>query len=184
MGRPSEVIVLLEDIRHKQLIFRYLRRSRIEARSIRFVPPKSGSGEQWVREQFPIEVRAYRRRSARAATSLIAMIDADTLTLQDRMAQLNRKLAENSLDLVLAGERIAMLIPRRNIETWILCLNEMEVDEQTDYKRSRNDWTDLIRPAVEALYTWTRAHAQIPIACTPSLQQGISELRRLDRSVV
>jgi hypothetical protein len=31
-------------------------------------------------------------------------------------------------------ERIAHLIPRRHVETWVLCLTGKDVDEETDYK--------------------------------------------------
>ena len=77
MAKPSQVIVLVEDNRHQQLVFRYLRRSGLEPHAMRFVLPSSGSGEQWVRERFPVEVTAYRRRSTRAETKLIVVIDAD-----------------------------------------------------------------------------------------------------------
>ena len=86
MAKPSEVIVLVEDNRQQQLVFRYLRRIGLETHAMRFVLPSSGSGEQWVREQFPVEVAAYRRRSARAETKLIAVIDADDYTVQERLA--------------------------------------------------------------------------------------------------
>jgi hypothetical protein len=80
-------------------------------------------------------------------------------------------------------EQVARLIPRRNIETWILCLNAVEVNEETDYKRTQNDWTELIRPALETLYAWTRPKTQVSDNCIPSLEHGVAELRRLDFSV-
>jgi hypothetical protein len=46
-------------------------------------------------------------------------------------------------------EQIAQLVPKPNIETWILCLNGQAVDEDTDYKRRRDDWTELIHEAAE-----------------------------------
>jgi len=181
MAKPSLVIVLIEDSRQQQLVFRYLRRIGLEPHAMRFVLPTSGSGEQWVRERFPIEVDAYRRRSARTATKLIAVIDADNLTVQDRLGQLDQKLQENAFELIrMEADQVARLVPRRNIETWILCLNGTAVDEETDYKRTRNDWAELIRPAADALYTWSRPNAQVPDHCVPSLRHGIGELRRLD----
>ena len=181
MAKPSLVIVLIEDSRQQQFVFRYLRRIGLEPHAMRFLRPTSGSGEQWVRERFPIEVDAYRRRSARTATKLIAVIDADNLMVQERLAQLDQKLLENAVDLIrMEADQVARLVPRRNIETWILCLNGTAVDEETDYKRTRNDWAELIRPAVDALYTWSRPNAQVSHYCVPSLQHGIGELRRLD----
>jgi hypothetical protein len=182
MAKPSEVIVLVEDNRQQQIIRRYLRRVGLDAHAMRFELPSSGSGEQWVRERFPIEVAAYRNRRTRAETKLIIITDADKLTLVDRLAQLDQKLRDAGVGLIGAGEQVAKLIPRRNIETWILCLNAVNVDEITDYKRTRHDWSDLIPPAGEALYAWSRANAHVPGGCTPSLQHALLELRRLDFS--
>jgi hypothetical protein len=187
VAKPSRVVVLVEDNRQQQLVFRYLRRIGLEPHAMRFVLPMSGSGEQWVREQFPVELTAYRRRSALAETRLIAVIDADNFTLPERLAQLDQKLREDSVELIrmdVEQVAVARLIPRRNIETWILCLNAVEVNEESDYKRTRNDWTELIRPAAETLYAWTRSNTQVPDNCIPSLQHGVAELRRLDFSAV
>lgn len=185
MAKPSEVIVLVEDNRQQQIIRRYLRRVGLEAHGMRFMLPSSGSGEQWVRDQFPVEVTVYRRRRARAETKLIVVIDADNLTLPERLAQLDQKLQEAGVDLIrMDAEQVAKLIPRRNIETWILCLNAVEVNEEIDYKRTRNDWSELIRPAAETLYAWSRPNPHVPDSCIPSLQHGLGELRRLDFSEV
>jgi hypothetical protein len=73
MARPSEVIVLVEDNRQQQIIRRYLRRVGLETHAMRFERPSSGSGEQWVRERFAIEVAAHRNRRTRAETKLITL---------------------------------------------------------------------------------------------------------------
>lgn len=127
MARPSQVIVLVEDNRQQQLVFRYLRRIGLEPHAMRFMLPSSGSGEQWVRERFPIEVTAYRRRITHVETKLIAVIDADNLELQQRLTQLDQKLREDDVELIRDGEQVAKLVPRRNVETWILCLTGAEV---------------------------------------------------------
>jgi len=181
--KPSQVIVLVEDYHQQQFVFRYLRRIGLDPHAVRFVtcPSGAGSGEQWVREQFAIEVATYRRRRASAETKLVVVIDADDSSVQERLAQLDRKLQEAEAVAIRPNtEQIARLVPKRNIETWILCLNDIQVDEGTDYKRRRNDWPALIRAAAETLFAWTRNNAQITEACVPSLQLGVAELRRLD----
>jgi len=182
VARPSQVIVLVEDNRHQQFVRRYLRRCGLELHAIRFVPypAGAGSGEQWVRERFAMEVDACRRRRAHADTALIVLIDADHLLVQERLAQLDRSLDGAQVDRVRQdAEQIARLVPKRNIETWILCLNDAAVDEETDYKRTRNDWTTLIRSGIEKLYDWTRPNAQLPASSISSLRLGIAELKRL-----
>src|SRR5262245_18375594 len=87
-----------------------------ERRDIRLVPLPAGKGygEQWVRQGYLAEVIGLRRRAAN--TALIVAIDADTIEVEQRRRQLDA--AASSL----AGEKIVHLIPKRNIETWILCL--------------------------------------------------------------
>jgi hypothetical protein len=178
MTKPSQVILLIEDSRHHQFIFRYLRTVGLEPRAMRIVrsPSGAGSAEQWVREQFAIEVGEYRGRHAK--TKLIVVIDADTHTVHQRLRQLDQALQEAGITLIRDTEEIARLVPKRNIETWILCLNDVPVDEATDYKRPRNDWTELIRTAAVTLYGWSRSNTAVPPSCVESLQFGIQELRK------
>lgn len=141
-------------------------------------PSGEGSAEQWVRERFAIEVEAYRGRQAE--TRLIILIDADTHTVRQRIRQLDRALEQ--ADVAPINNRmdaIVRLIPKRNIETWILCLNGVAVDEKTDYKKPRDDWSDLIRIAIGVLYESTRPNAPIPQRYVESLRMGIEELRIL-----
>jgi hypothetical protein len=185
MAKPSLVVALVEDGRHQNLIRAYLKRDGLDGHSVRFLksPHARGSGEQWVREHFPLEVNAYRLRQARAETRLIVVIDADNRTVQKRFSQLDDALKSEKIAPVnLKTERIVRLVPRRNVETWLLFLSERNntrVDEMNDYKPTRNDWDNLIKPSAEKLYRWTRPNAQIPNACIPSLKVGIVELRRL-----
>ncbi len=182
MAKPSQVIVLVGDNRHQRFVWRYLRRCGLEQHAMRFVPypAGAGSGEQWVRAQFAVEVEAYRGRRAHAETTLIVIIDADDLSVRERLAQLDRNLDEAQVDRIRPeAEQIARLVPKRNIETWILCLIGVAVDEETDYKRTRKDWTTLIRSASETLYNWARPSAQPPANCISSLRLGVAELRRL-----
>jgi len=177
------VIVLVEDNRHQQFVWRYLRRCGLEQHTMRFVPypAGAGSGEHWVRERFAEEVEACRRRRASAETALIVLIDADDLSVQERLAQLDRALDDAQADRVRPdAEQIARLVPKRNIETWILSLNDVPVDEETDYKRTRNDWAPLIRSGIETLYNWTRPNAQPPASSISSLRLGVAELKRPD----
>jgi hypothetical protein len=119
-------------------------------------------------------------RRAHAETALIVVTDADDLSVTERIAQLDGKL-DDQIDRIRPDtEDVARLVPKRNIETWILCLNDFPVDEETDYKRTQDDWTALIRSGSETLYTWTRRNAQVPASCISSLRLGVAELRRLD----
>lgn len=181
MSKPSQVIVLLEDDHHKMLIYRYLKKHGLgHEMRITLPPPGRGSAESWVRNRFAKEVSAYRVRQHHTRTALIVVIDADNHSVQDRWRQLDQALRDAQKPPVdVEREKIARLIPKRNIETWILCLTMQTVDEQIDYKNSRNNWNELIPPAAATLFQWTRQEAELPNHCVDSLRTGIKELSRL-----
>lgn len=182
MVNPSQVILLVEDRRQQQLISRYLRRLGLwHATRAVPVPAGRGSGAQWVLKQFPIEVARYRSRANRAATKLVVFIDADTHTVHARLRQLEQALKEADVPRIEEADQIVRLIPKRNIETWILCLNLERVDEETDYKRQHRDWAAMIPPAADTLHQWGRPNAAIPPTCVESLRSGIAELKNIER---
>jgi hypothetical protein len=181
MPRPSLVVVLVEDDRHRTLVYRYLRRLGLAPRQIRtrVSPSGQGSAERWIRVTYSSEVKEYRIRHAKAASALIVMTDADTHAVETRLKQLNEVLAEDGMLSADDTEQIVRLVPKRNVETWILCLNGQSVDEATDYKDTRDDWSRLIPPASEMMFRWSRPNALVPNLCVDSLRRGLGELNRL-----
>ncbi|MGC9291951.1 MAG: hypothetical protein ACP5EP_04410 [Acidobacteriaceae bacterium] len=179
MSDPSSVVLLLEDEHQQRLIYRYLINCGVKCSAIRIQrsPSGRGSAENWVRKQFAKEVSEYRRRHAQ--TQLIVVIDADNHTVQERLGQLDQELKDSGKPPADAKtEKIARLAPKRNIETWVLCLNGQKVDEINDYKNN-NDWDMLIPKAAEVLSQWSRPNAKPPKTCIASLRHGASELGRL-----
>jgi hypothetical protein len=180
VSRASRVIVLAEDARQQNFIRRYLHRLNFGNRDIAFepVPAGRGCGEQWVRENYARMVRACRDRNARAETAVVVSIDADAHSSEDRARELAEALQVAALAARGPAERIAHLIPRRQIETWILCLTSEVVDEETDYHR--RDVDNVVKVAAETLFEWSRRGAPIPAHCVPSLQAAIPEVQRLE----
>jgi hypothetical protein len=181
MSKPSLVIVLVEDEHHEMLIRRYLRKCQFKPNDMRIrrSPPGRGSAESWIRREFVEEVNEYRNRQTRARTALIVIIDADTHAVQDRLNQLNQALTESGKQTVGGAEQIVRLVPKLNVETWILSLNGEAVNEEDDYRRNRNDWNDLIPPAARTLRQLARSTAEPPNHCVSSLRTGVRELKRL-----
>ena len=176
MNKPSEIVVLAEDARTRSFIRQYLYRLHYKTHQIY---EKIGGGEQWVRRQYAVEVREFRLRSAKAATSLVVVIDADVVGVAFRIQQLERALKENDLLPRSGEERILQLIPNRNIEAWILCLNGENVDENSDFK----GWADLgpkVKLAAATFHKWTRRNALVPDHCCPSMKEAIPEAQRLE----
>jgi hypothetical protein len=175
------VIVVLEDSRHEMFVRRYLKNRGMGAREMRIERSPSGRGnaEGWVRRTFLTEVNEYRRRHAK--TALIVVIDADNRTVQERWRQLDQALEDGGKPHVDIGrEQIARLVPKRNVETWILCLSGDEVDEMSDYKTTRDDWNNLIPQAATTMLEWTRPNSEPPSHCIDSLRSGVTELKRLE----
>jgi hypothetical protein len=178
MSKPSQVILVLEDDHHKMLVYRYLIERGLKTSAIRIERSQSGDAKVWVRKTFVKEVNVYRSRHAK--TALIVVIDADTHTVQDRWRQLDQALEDGGKQRVdVEHEQIARLVPKRNVETWILCLHGHAVDEDADYKKTRDDWHDLIPQAAGTLLEWTHQEAEPPNHCIDSLRSGIRELNRL-----
>ena len=153
MAKASRVEVLVEDERHQRFVRRYLYSLGYSGHDIHFedLPSGKGSGEQWVRVNYAKAVRVYRARHARAETALVPAIDSDNGDSDRRTQQLQSALIQAALTPRAVDERIAHLIPKRNIETWILCLNGKTVDENTDYSQE-GGIDDQIRPAAATFF--------------------------------
>ena len=179
MAKPSLVIVLAEDGRHQNFVRRYLTKRGYRRHEIRFVelPSGRGCGEQWVRARYATAVRDCRRRQA--VTALIVAIDSDTVEVARRSQQLEAALLEADLHARGREEKIVHLIPKRTIETWILCLHGEQVNEESDY-RLRRDVDQKIGAAAITFFEWSRPTAMIPLQCVLSLVAAVPEVRRLD----
>jgi hypothetical protein len=124
-------------------------------------------------------VKAFRTRAAKAETALVVAIDADTGTVATRQRQLAALLDSAEITPRLIAEPIVHLIPRRNVETWILCLTGTRVNEGTDYKTYDPGIDQRIKPAALKLFDWSRLNATPDPACVSSLHDAIAELNRL-----
>jgi len=180
--RIANKIILAEDAEQQNLVRRYLERCGHGA-GIRLAPPAAkgpgGSGEKYVRDEYPRQVRACRSSlGKRASTLLVVIVDADMETTQRRASQLSDALNTASMDERVADEPIVVLIPKRHVETWIRALLGSQVDEVTDYKNPRPAPPE-IRQAAEELHQWTRPNAVPGNTSPPSLTAALSEWKRI-----
>jgi hypothetical protein len=177
--RIAKIILLVEDLNQERLLIRYLKRLGHDERTIRVKksPKGRGSAEQFVREGYAVQVRAI--RSATTKACLIAMVYADTGSIDDRRQQFDRALRGEGVTLRGPTEAILNLIPKRNVETWVLCLNSRLVDEGIDYSHDAGVDAQSIKQAAQVLYDWTRSNAALPAHCVPSLRDCLPEFRRI-----
>jgi hypothetical protein len=189
MSKPTEVTVLCEDNLTYRFVRSYLIKCRVDGRNIRAKISRNVSGFTWVINQYPVYVNAYRLAKARVPnTWLIVVVDADKGTRDQRLMQLQQKLEEAEetrlREMRIEEERIARLIPRRNIETWLLALNNVSVDETKDYKKEvaefrHYDWSGSIPTASKTFFDLSRPNVEKPENLIESLCHAIDEMRRV-----
>ena len=148
MSRPAEIVLLCEDRQQEAFVRRFLKRyapsaARELSRRLRVEMAHGGRGaaDQYVVERLPREVAAYRRQAAKRETRLLVMIDGDSGGFKQRAQQFDQACRDQRIEPRKDGERIAVLVPTWNIETWLSWLDGREVDE------TRKDYPKLPKPS-------------------------------------
>ena len=117
--RVSETILLCEDDAQERLVRSYLKKCGLYTVPPFLIPINAsrqvhGGNVSWVLNEFPRQLEACRRRhAAHAKTLLIVVADADDLPAAERRSQFDGSIGGADADF------LVVLIPRRNIETWI-----------------------------------------------------------------
>ena len=177
MKRYAKVIILCEDCAHANFIHHHLKKRGFDYRQWRTILPKeAGSGKQFVLESYATQVKAYRSQASHLSVALLTIIDADTRTVEQIHDRLKERLQKADIEQRQADERITVLVPKRNIETWIVYLLGSTVNEETNYKEHR--LAKGRRAPKRAGITLARQLGQEPGAdCPQSLQAAWSELK-------
>lgn len=174
--RKTAVVILCEDLQHSAFVRKLLLALRFQRNKIRVMksPKGRGAGEQYVSESYPIEVQAHRSKATHQTLCLLVVIDADTETVKHRSDSLDRKLAEAGMPSRAENERIALMIPRRNIETWIHYLKGDPTNETTVYPKLK--FQSECKAEAERLAEMFQTN--IPHDAPPSLVAACRELTR------
>lgn len=144
MGRPRlgtltrnvRVVLVCEDTQHEVFVRRFLKEMGWRVRDIRVekAPQGRGSGEQFVRENYPSELRSFRPKPGRRA--LIAVVDGDGRGVDGRLGDFERACVEQGVPSRTDEETVLLLVPTRAIETWLAYLDGNIVDEShSGYRR-------------------------------------------------
>lgn len=138
---------------------------------------RSQSREQYIRTQYPAEVKAYRQNKNRVSIALVVLIDADTGGLHERFNQLAQALSEDSQKNRQSDEAIAIFVPKRNMETWIHYLQGEPVYEEDTYSKFLKNEA-FCQPYIEILADQCRSQ-NLPENAPESLQTACGELQEL-----
>jgi hypothetical protein len=117
---------------------------------------------------------------------MFVLLDADNRSVEEHLRELDAALmAEDQPIFNSTTDKIARLIPKWSIETWILFLSSNGVHtppfgEDEPYKNSKtaDEWSELVPKASETLLAWTRATAKIPNNLLDSLQFALQEISK------
>lgn len=131
--KPAQVIVLCEDQQHSVFVYRFLKRRTNHRVRVVSAPSGEGSGEQFVREQYPHQLRALRATHVNAV--LVVMVDGDTTGAEERVTQLHESCRQLGIPQRTPHDRVALTVPTRSIETWLACLDGRTVNETDRYPR-------------------------------------------------
>jgi len=136
-----------------------------------------GSGEQYVRTRYVQEVKKFRQKSTYIRSiRLVVIIDADKHTVKERLNQLDSALEENGQPKRQPNEKMAIFVPKRNIETWIHYLMGESVDEERAYRKLSREGE--CKPYVDQLVKKI-CPTGLPEDAPPSLHAACEELQRI-----
>ncbi len=182
-NRASQVILLCEDHLMEVFLRRFLSKGwGIKQRAIRVMsyPRGQGSGEQFVRKQYPNQLKAFRKRQQRASTILVVALDADTDTVEQHHLELAKACVHANIEPRQDGESVIHLVPKHHIETWLAYLAKLSVNEEQEYKNRygfRKRESD-IHPLVDGLAHSCKNNLHL-VSAPPSLLRTCKEFERI-----
>jgi len=147
-------------------------------------PNPGGCGHDWVKTKFVEEVANLKRFSE--GRGVLGLLDEDGQGVRIRLGEVNTRLQAVGLPPLNEVDGRCLLLPTRNIETWLYWLKAQRngqpvaVDETTNYKSTEPPGVSKIsgadcRPAGEYLHSLN--HAALPTGCPPMLGQSLGRLR-------
>ena len=179
MSNKVDIALLCEDESHEQFIKKFLRR---KGRSYRRVFPDGYRSREtggvrpnnaFVLERATIEIGQARKVPPKRA--LILVIDGDARGFASRCGEIAANLKAANLAPLDASERIALIVPCRNIETWIHHFAGEVTDETQLY--SKRDYE--ANEQAEAFAEWVSDGNAQEVETLPALNAARKELRRL-----
>lgn len=172
-NRRAHIVILCEGLQDATFAYRFLKKRGWTPRQLRIEQGthRAGAGEHYVRSRFPSELAEIRRDSVHRA--LIAMIDADATGQAGRLRQLESACNAAGVPPRRPDDKVAVLVPTRNIETWLRYLDGHDVDETSEYPKLQYQ-RDCQRH-VNELVTMCGTGLRQPVP--PSLQAACDEFR-------
>lgn len=124
--------IICEDRRHYQFVLHFLQIKKANIRKIKLFdefPHPAGDAKKYVKETLDKAKIEYNKVQSRAKTMYIVIRDADIEKYESVIKAFNCSDYEN----------IFLVIPKRNIETWLYFLTNSGLQDCTDEEKDRKD---------------------------------------------
>jgi hypothetical protein len=108
--------------------------------------------------------------------ALVVVVDSDVLSIGERKKQIESQLDANKIKPRKSDEKVLIVTPRRNIESWFAWLDEENVDETIDYKPRYKNQT---KPGKYGKAMAERCRGGKPENAPDSLLDACKEIERL-----
>ena len=140
MGRVCRIVLVCEGWEDSRFARAFLNAGDRKGINIQRQENPGGSGHDWVKNQFVQQVATL--RLATEGCGVLGLLDEDGRGATAREQEVNSLLRQRGLPELQAGAGRCLLLPTRNLETWIYWLRaqergmRVEMNETTDYKRA------------------------------------------------
>ncbi len=186
MARVCNIVLVCEGWRDSAFARGFLETSGNRRIAVRTNP--GGSGYGWVKTQFVEEVDRLARFSE--GRGVLGLLDEDGVP--GRQKAIADALNERHLGALSASTGRCLLLPTRNLETWLYWLRcrqkgiAVSIDETKDFKRQPPDGVARIEDSdcrSAGQYLHTLDHTQLPEGYPPMLRAGLAQLREFLNAV-
>ncbi|MGO9470159.1 MAG: hypothetical protein ACLQIB_22410 [Isosphaeraceae bacterium] len=184
--RGVRVVLLVEDEALERFIRRAFYAFGFQTRSVRVErsPKGRGSAKDWVTRSYTEEVGDHRGKARyQENIAVVVGIDADEKTVEKQARKLDTALEGAGLQKRQADEKFCLIIPKWNIETWLVYLSGEALDEdRSDYKNHQSvkkvDYVKVAEEFVRRYRNWKQGNTTE--TSLPSMIAAFEEMRRLD----
>ena len=132
MSRP-QITVLCEDKQHEAFLRRFLKKRNRRVYTVQRA--RLGAGDRFVMDRYPDYLDAVRKRGG----ILVTMIDGDNHSVPERLRQLDDACRLRNVSPRSSKDKVIVVVPVRNIETWLAYLDGEEVNETDSYPKLRRE---------------------------------------------
>ena len=108
---------------------------------------------------------------------MIVCLDADRDSLEKARNDLGKSIQSKGVDNVAPHEGVVILIARRNIESWLECLEGREANEDDDYGHRKGKEGE-VGQAVKKMMAFVRGTESMPNDVLPSIRGAVEVIRR------